>query len=109
LIPTDVEMESDEESQEGEETKTSTKHLPKIFQTSPKRKAPSDDEQENEKLSKKLKRFKFGTKRTSKKSLDLKELNEDTSSGLKTSLHGTIYQVKFREFCILFAIYLLYV
>jgi hypothetical protein len=86
-------MESDEEIQEEEETKTSTKHLPKIFQTSPKRKAPCDDEQENVKLSKKLKRFKFGTKRTSKKSFDLKELNEDTSSGLKTSLHGTIYQV----------------
>ncbi len=93
LIPTDVEMKSDEESQEGEETKTSTKHLPNIFQTSSKRKAPSDEEQENVKLSKKLKTFNFGTKRTAQKSLDLKELNEDTSSGLKTSLHGTIYQV----------------
>jgi hypothetical protein len=95
-MPEDVEMKSEDEENR-EHSKTSSK-----------RKDHSDKELENKSILKKMKRPKFFTKRKRKnsetltkskkrksvrKKLDLQQFNENTSSGLKTSLHGTIYQV----------------
>jgi hypothetical protein len=100
-MPEDVEMKSEEEENQ-ENAKTSSK-----------RKDHSDKELENNIVLKKMKRPKFFTKRkrknsqsstrnkkckSARKKLDLQQLNENTSSGLKTSLHGTIYQVTFYSF-----------
>jgi hypothetical protein len=95
-------MKREEEDEKTESSKASSKDLPIIIQTTSKRKDRSDDELENEKSSKKLKRT-FQTEKGRKSSkekpnLDLKHLNEDTSSGLKPTLHGTIYQVSIQNF-----------
>ncbi len=97
-MPEDVEMKSEEEENQ-KETKTSTK-----------RKDHSDKELENNIFLKKMKRPKFFSRRKRKnsqpstknkkckslrKKLDLQQLNENTSSVLKNTLQGTIYQVLF--------------
>ncbi len=86
---------------------------PEESKTSTKRKDHSDKELESNIVLKKMKRPKFFTKRkrknsqsstrnkkrkSARKKLDLQQFNENTSSGLKTSLHGTIYQVTFYFF-----------
>ncbi len=98
LTSADIEMMSEQEEYP-EETKTSSK-----------RKDHCDKELENNIVIKKMKRPKFFTKRkrknsqtstrtkkhkSARKKLDLQQFNENTSSVLKTTLQGTIYQVLF--------------
>ncbi len=98
LTSADIEMKSEDDENQ-EESKTSTK-----------RKDHSDKELENNIFLKKMKRPKFFTKRkrknslsstrnkkrkSARKKLDLQQFNENTSSVLKHTLQGTIYQVLF--------------